>query len=121
MKYQLILIVTLLLNSIAYSQITCIPETTKREIVITLESYPIVLNELNAANNIIDSQNALIVDLKQQIENYIKLTSIKDAQLTNFNEQKQAYEKQLKRSKRRNTRNLILGGGALLGVLILSN
>ena len=119
MKYLLTLIIIVLTNWIAYSQTISIPEESKREIVITLESYPIVLKELDAANNIIDSQNTLIVDLKQQIENYIELNSIKDAQIINFNEQKQVYTKQIKKLNRKKNSTLIIGGAVLIGVLII--
>ena len=113
------MILTLLLNLTAYSQV--ISTQTKKEIVTTLERYPIVLKELKVCDSIVIKQNTLIQGLESQISQYETLVTNKNIQIQGFEQQKKLYKKELKRSKNRNTRNLILGGGALLGVLLLLN
>ncbi len=109
----------LIANSIAYSQPINIPVESKKEIVSTLEAYPVVLAELDAADQLIKNQKLIILNLEKQIFEYSKLVDNKDAQILNSKDKNRLSEKEIKRLKRRNTRNVIFGGAAIIGFILI--
>lgn len=123
MKFLLKLIIILLVSSTAYSQTIDIPEETKREIIITLESYPVVLQELNVAKQLIETQKDIINTLNKEIEQLGKLIQNKDSQIANLQSQKSSYRLENKRLKRKKNKTLVVAGalGAFLIVTNISN
>ena len=102
MKYLVKLMIIALVSSTAYSQPTSIPEVTKREIITTLESYPVVLRELEVANVLLESQKAIIAHLNNQIKQHNALMDNKNLQIGNLHNQKYEYATEVKRLKKKN-------------------
>ena len=119
MRYLTTLIIIPLLSWTAYSQPTGIPLETKKEIVKTLESYPIVLQELNIANALIENQKSVINNLELQIEQHKALESNLTNQVVNLKEQGGLHEKELKRLRRKNNKTLILGMLVITSVVLV--
>ena len=108
----------LLVSLTVYSQPTNIPDSTKRELVITLESYPIVLRELDVANQLIENQQLTIEKLQLQIVQHNLLVKTKNSQIKNLEEQIEVHTIEVKKLKRKST-TLILGGGIIVTTLIV--
>lgn len=89
----------MIFNSIAYSQITGIQTKTKKEIVKTLLDYPLVLDELKVERQKNVTLNSIIEDQSSQIDIYKEIKDNYELKIENLEEQKQEFEKQLKRSR----------------------
>lgn len=100
------MVICLFLNWTAYSQITCIPDSTKREIVKTLTDYPLVLQELDIANKTIE-------ELEKQVELLYRIIGLKDGIIISQKKQIGVVEKQrdlyMDESERRKSAGFIYG------------
>lgn len=95
----------------AYSQVTCIPDSTKREIAKTLLDYPLVLEELRLSKEVIAKKNEAISNLNEQhdLKDYV-IKTYRD-EITNLLDQKRLYQNELEKRK---------SGGFVYGMLNLN-
>lgn len=93
------MIVCLLLKSIAFSQVTCIQDSTKREIVKTLLDYPLVLEELGLTKELVRQKDSVIANLNLQLDYRDYVIQNQGNEIENLLEQKKLYQEEIDRRK----------------------
>ncbi len=98
MRFQLLLIITMMFSLTAFSQITGIQTETKKEIIKTLLDYPLVLEELKLEQNKTMTLESILNNEREKISIHEAVLQNKELEISNLNEQKKAYENQLRKS-----------------------
>lgn len=106
-------------NSIAQSYPINISKENKIEIVKTLKTYPLVLDELYITNDLLDKCNEIVVVQETQIN--IKDTQIDNlqSQITNLNNQTKLFASQLKRVRGSRLRVMAIAGASIIGIVLI--
>lgn len=86
---------------------------------MTLEAYPVVLKELDLANQLVDSQKKAIELLNKEIEQHVLLSENKNSQLSNVKSERDIYKSENKQLKKENKFLKVLGGAAVIGAFVL--
>lgn len=86
-------------NWTAFSQVTCIPLETKKEIVKTLLDYPLVLEELGLTKELIKQKDSVIANLNLQLDYRDYVIKNQDNEIDNLLEQKKLYKEEIDRRK----------------------
>lgn len=94
-----------------FSQVTCIPEETKKEIVKTLLDYPLVLEELGLTKAKVAELNKVIETLTIQHDLKDYIIKNQQSEVDNLVKQKKLYQEEIDRRK---------SGGFVYGMLNLN-
>ena len=109
-----------MLNSwTASSQITGISKDQKIEIVSTLISYPLVLNELDLTNKLLDNCKEINEIYTYKIVMYKENENLYKAQISNLEQQKKLFDAQLKKSKNNQLKLIGIGLATVVTTILI--
>lgn len=104
---------------IAQSEPINISIEQKIEVVKTLISYPIVLNELYITEKLAESCNKIVSLQDYQLQNKDNQIDLLKHQITNLEQQKKLFDTQLKKSKNSQLKLILLGSAAVITTILI--
>ena len=116
MQFLVSLLLTLIVSSTAYSQITGISREQKVEIVSTIESYDAVLIEIDLTEQLLSQAREMNILLRKQLSLSDELNLNLKAQIETFEKQTELQNKELKKVK---LKGLATGGAGILAVVLM--
>ncbi len=115
MRFLVLLLLTLTINSTAYSQITGISREQKVEIVSTIQTYEAVLIEINLHEQLLGQAREMIALLEKQLIVKDKMLLNLEAQIKTYNEQINVQDKEIRKEK---FKNVLIGSSGLVLVIL---